>query len=100
MLIVTRTINGYEVNQPVTERIFKPLGNTVVRVECENPYYGSRDDLQNEVCTYLTNLMGNGVQVYTHHVTLNSSTEYDSSNKTIILMLEFQILIDAIRFDL
>lgn len=96
MLLIRRTLDGYKVNQPITERIFQPLGNTTVRVRCENPYYGDKSNLEDEVCAYISKLIENRIQVHTHHATNKLSLGHDSSNHTYIKEVEFQIIANII----
>jgi len=92
MLIIRLTKNGFQANQGITPRLFEQVGNTVVRVICEIPYYEGTQNLENEICDYMNTSIGEEVEVKTDYVTINQSTGEDEKGKY-IEQIDFQVYI-------
>ena len=93
MIIIKRTVNGFELNKQISTNDFMPNKNAIVRVLCEQPYYGNDHQLADAICGFLTQELKNEVQVFTHHCLSNISTETYSNGDKVIKQLDFQALI-------
>ena len=92
MLVIKLSKEGYIPNQEISSRLFEHVGNTVVKVVCEVPYYDDVDNLENSICSYMNTFMPADLEVKTNHVTYNQSTGEDFKGKYII-ELDFQVFI-------
>lgn len=92
MLEIKLTAKGYVVNQKISQRLFEQVGNTIVRVICEVPYYADAVTLENSICSYINSFMPDGIEVNTSHVTINQSSGEDARGRY-IKELDFQIYI-------
>lgn len=92
MLEIRLNENGFQTNQNINLRLFEQVGNSVVRIICERPYYFDVATLENSVCEYMSQFMPEGFEVKTSHCTYNSSTGTDKNGKY-IKELVFQVYI-------
>ena len=93
MIEYKNTGTGIECITKVTPQLFEVNSQAMVHVVCEKPYIGSKEDLENEICEHLTQLMPSGYEVKTYHVTIYERTGYNSQKKKCIEELTFQVYI-------
>lgn len=93
MLTINYSKKGLSTNIPISERLFDQVRNTLVRVVCNPYYYGSPESLENMVCDYMSEFMPEGMWVNTFHVTTDCSTGTDSSGRTYVKELIFQVYV-------
>lgn len=93
MLTIYYSKKGLSTNFPISERLFEQVRNTLVRVVCNPYYYGSPESLENMVCDYMSGFMPEGMWVNTFHVTTDCSTGTDSSGRTYVKELIFQVYV-------
>ena len=92
MLEIKTTAKGYVTNQEISPRLFGQVGNTIVRVICEVPYYLDVYTLENSICSYMNSFMPDGIEVKTSHATINQSSGEDARGRY-IESLDFQVYI-------
>ena len=93
MLEIKLTKKGYEPNHSISERLFDQCKNTIVKVVCEIPYYGTPQHLANDICDYMNTFMPDNCTIKTHCVATDTSTGVDSKGEFYVDLLAFQIFI-------
>lgn len=73
-------------------RLFEQCRNTVVKVNCETLYFGTPQQLMDDICEYMNNFMTDEVEIKSHHVILELSTG-ENDKRRYVESITFQIFI-------
>ena len=88
---LTYSKKGFEAESLISEDMFQPNNSTLASVVCNEPYYGTDIELENEVCDFISQTINNNVEVLSNRTIITSDEGTDSKSGHYFNSLEFQI---------